>query len=256
MKLTFLGTGSAFTIGGNWQSNLFLEDKAGNRLLIDAGSDVRHAMYEQGLFYKDFCGPKNGIYLSHCHGDHSQGLEYFGFTSMFDPTVEKPNLYLSKSLVQQVWENGLQAAMGSIQGDIVNLHSYFNVHPVEANGSFSWSGVEFRLVQTVHIMNGFAIVPSFGLLFTLGKTKIFFTGDTQFAPNQIFDFYKMADIIFHDCETSPFKSGVHANYVDLKTLPEEVKAKMWLYHYQPGQLPDAKADGFLGFVEKGQSFTF
>ncbi|KIM10191.1 MAG: metallo-beta-lactamase [Sulfuricurvum sp. PC08-66] len=256
MTLTFLGTGSAFTVGGNWQSNLFIENEKGNRLLIDAGSDVRHAMYEQGLSYRDFCGPENGIYLSHCHGDHAQGLEYFGFTSMFDPTVKKPNLFLSKSLVQQVWENGLQAAMGSIQGDIVNLQSYFEIHPVEANGAFEWSGVTFRLVQTVHIMNGFAIVPSYGLLFKLGDKKIFFTGDTQHAPNQIQDFYKMADIIFQDCETSPYKSGVHANYKDLLTLSDEIKAKMWLYHYQPGALPDAIADGFAGFVVKGQKFSF
>ena len=29
---------------------------------------------------------------------------------------------------------------------------------------------------------------------------------------------------------------------------------MWLYHYSPGPLPDACAEGFLGFVRRGQSF--
>ena len=42
----------------------------------------------------------------------------------------------------------------------------------------------------------------------------------------------MADIIFHDCETLPFKSGVHAHYEDLKTLDDKTRKKMWLYHYQ------------------------
>ena len=31
---------------------------------------------------------------------------------------------------------------------------------------------------------------------------------------------------------------------------------MWLCGYQPGQKPDAKADGFLGFVQRGQRFNF
>jgi hypothetical protein len=31
---------------------------------------------------------------------------------------------------------------------------------------------------------------------------------------------------------------------------------MWLYHYNTGDLPDAKNDGFLGYVQKGQIFEF
>ena len=46
------------------------------------------------------------------------------------------------------------------------------------------------------------------------------------------DFYKQADLIIQDCETTPFKSGVHANYSELVTLPLEIKTKMMLLHYQ------------------------
>ena len=31
---------------------------------------------------------------------------------------------------------------------------------------------------------------------------------------------------------------------------------MWLCGYQPGPKPDAVADGFLGFVKRGQVFDF
>ena len=43
IKLTFLGSGSAFTIeDDNFQSNLLLEDLAtGKKLLIDCGSNIR-----------------------------------------------------------------------------------------------------------------------------------------------------------------------------------------------------------------------
>ena len=99
-------------------------------------------------------------------------------------------------------------------------------------------------------------MPTYGLLFRLGQTTIFLTTDTHFAPHTLEPFYRQADLIFHDCETSLFPTPVHAQYEQLVTLPPEIKAKMWLCGYQPGQKPDAKADGFLGFVQRGQRFNF
>jgi hypothetical protein len=109
-------------------------------------------------------------------------------------------------------------------------------------------------------MDGYEIVPSYGLIMRVHSSpsvgEVLLTTDTQFAPNQINDFYKRASVIFQDCETSPYKSGVHAHYSELVTLPVDTKKKMWLYHYQDGPLPDAKADGFAGFVKQGQIFEF
>ncbi len=41
MKLTFIGTGSAFTVGGdNFHSNMILESNTHEKMLIDCGSDA------------------------------------------------------------------------------------------------------------------------------------------------------------------------------------------------------------------------
>mgnify|MGYP001025512325 CR=1 FL=1 len=61
---------------------------------------------------------------------------------------------------------------------------------------------------------------------------------------------------FHDCETSPFPSNVHAHYNDLKSLPKNIKEKMWLCHYNDGDKPDCIKDGFAGWVQQGQVFDF
>ena len=107
---------------------------------------------------------------------------------------------------------------------------------------------------------GYEIVPSYGLLMRANSNptagEVFRTTDTQFAPSQLMEFYKRATAIFQDCETSSYKSGVHAHYTELQTLPAEIRSRMWLYHYQDGPLPDATADGFAGFVKPGQSFEF
>jgi len=256
MKLTFLGTGSAFTMQ-NRQSNLLLESPDGKKLLIDAGTDIRHSLSLLGHNHLDI----EGVYISHIHADHVGGLEWFGFLSHFDPRYKakfngRPLLFVNNGLADDLWSNSLKGGMRSLQGRIATLDTYFNVNSVANNGHFDWGGTEFQLVQTVHIVDGFSFQPSYGLMFVINGQRCFFTSDTQHAPSQLRDFYKMSDIIFNDCETNMFPSGVHAHYKELLTLPPEIRAKMWLYHYNDGDLPDAKADGFAGFVVKGQTFEF
>lgn len=257
--ITFLGSGSAFyDQPDNYQSNILVE-RGNRKLLIDCGSDIRFALRDYGLTMRDI----TDVYVSHAHADHIGGLEGLGFIQKFSG-CPKPTLYLSSLLAKDLWDKSLSGGMESIQGEIADLSTYFNVERIKPNGYFVWQSIKFDLVQTIHIMNGYMFVPSFGLMFTVPKhldetekdTRIFFTSDTQHAPNQIMDFYNHADLIFHDCETMPYKSGVHAHYDDLCTLPEQVRSKMWLYHYNklPTQIPTCQ--GFKGFVAKGQQFHF
>jgi len=252
MKLTFLGTGSAFTTDpNNFQSNLLLEHD-GERLLLDCGGDARWSLSQLGLGAADI----KAIYISHNHADHIGGLEWLAFSTYFNPKLGRPDLFASADVLRELWSHGLKAGLGSLEGELAGLGTYFVPQGIRANGHFTWAGIDFQVVQVVHFMNGFAIVPSYGLFWTSPETgkKIFWTSDTQFCPNQIKVFYKQADIIFQDCETSPFKSGVHAHYSDLLTLPDDVRAKMVLYHYQPGMLPDAVAAGFRQFAKKHDVF--
>lgn len=84
--------------------------------------------------------------------------------------------------------------------------------------------------------------------------KVFFIADAHFQPEVIRETEDKVDLIFHDCETSPFKTGVHAHYGELCTLSEEVNRKIWLCHYQPAPGYNLEADGFRGFVTNGQEF--
>ena len=251
MKLIFVGSGSAFTLE-NYQSNMLIEADNGARLLIDCGMDIRFGLKELGLNYKNI----DSVYISHLHSDHVGGMEWLGFTRKFDSRCTKPKLYISRYIKNELWSNVLSGGMLSLQGEVADLDTYFEVHSIPRNQGFVWQGVDFQLVQAIHIMSGFHLVPSFGLLFSIKGIKTFLTTDTQFSPTQINDFYDMADLILHDCETTQYKSKVHAHYQELRTLPDKVKKKMWLYHYQDGKLPDAPSDGFLGFVKKGQVFDY
>jgi ribonuclease BN (tRNA processing enzyme) len=253
MKLLFLGSGSAFTVGGdNFHSNMLLINEQDDKLLIDCGSDIRFSLYEAGFSYADI----TDIYISHLHSDHVGGLEYIGLSTRFDPRCHKPSLYISKELASELWERTLSGGMRSIEGDIADLNTYFEVHPIKFNECFSWEKIDFELVKVVHIDNGYYLMPVYGLFFEIEGTKIFLTSDTQLCLDKFSQYYEQADIIFQDCEISKFPTPVHARYEKLLTLPEKIKNKMWLYGYQPAPLPNAPKDGFCGFVKRGQMFEF
>lgn len=145
--------------------------------------------------------------------------------------------------------------MESIQGEITSLDSFFNVRHIERERTFTWEGIEFNLIKVVHVDNGYFVVPSYGLYFEVDGVKVFLSTDTQIF-DRIGEIYDIADIIFQDCEITPKASKVHAHYRDLAKLPEQIKHKIWLYGYQPGELPPARQDGFQGFVKRGQIFDF
>ncbi len=141
----------------------------------------------------------------------------------------------------------------------MHLTDYLDCHPVGEGGDFLWEGVKFTLVRMPDINTGYRNFYSRGLLMEDTTCKgpiVFLTTDTQFAPRMICKIAEKAEIIFHDCETSPFKSTVHAHYDDLCTLPSGVKEKTWLYHYHPNPSPNPIEDGFRGFVAKGNEFDF
>lgn len=255
MKLVFIGTGSAFTVGDNWNSNMYFESASGNRLLIDCGSDARHALHALGLDQNDF----EGVYISHLHADHIGGLEWLAFKTMFDP--KKPHrvdLYCAKPMLKPIWRM-LSGGLSSLEQNEAKIDDYFNIKPLEPDGSFVWENVEFKIFQTIHQISNQELMPSFGIEAKIDGLDVVISTDTKLPVSKserLMQLYDTADIIFQDCETSVGKSTVHAHYTELVTLAPSIKKKMWLYHFQPGKLPDAYKDGFQGFVQKGQLFDF
>jgi len=253
MKLIFLGTGSAFTVGDdNYQSNLLLQSDDNKYLLLDCGSDVRFSLFEQGLNYNHI----NAVYISHLHADHVGGLEWLAFSTHFDENCKKPLLFLPDEIGPSLWSFVLKGGLRCIQNESATIKTFFKLKGIKKESSFRWEGITFKTVKTLHVSSNEILLPSYGLFFKIKKTKVFFTIDTQYTPEILMKYFLDADVIFHDCETSKVRTGVHAHFDDLKKLPVEIKKKMWLYHYNPGRLPNAVKAGFRGFVKKGQSFTF
>lgn len=258
MIIKFLGSGSGLgSPKHNFHSNLAIQGEPGELFLgLDCGSHFQMAIEEAGISVKDF----DAFYISHLHADHIGGLEWVAFTRYFGQFpfgINRPGLYGNTEVLETLWKKSLSGGLESIQNKRNTLHSYFAVNKIRPNGHFKWHDMMFEIIQTLHVTDDRRIQPSYGLMmYTKKDTPIFWTGDTQFAPNQIWAFYRDAKVIFHDCEIANYPESVHAQYRELCTLPVEFKNKMWLYHYG-GELPkDWEEQGFLGFVKKGQEFDF
>lgn len=254
MKIKFLGSGSGLcSPKENYHSNILITADSQKNLLFDCGSHFQMAIEEAKISEKSI----DAVYISHLHADHVGGLEWLAFKRYFGSFPfgkDKPYLFGNTKIIKDLWRNTLSGGMESIQGKRNTLNEYFIAFPVKANGCFAFGDSSFNLVQTVHVVDDRRIKPSYGLMIHQAGTKIFITGDTQFAPSALLTYYDQADVIFHDCELAEYPGSVHTQARELVTLPEKIRKKMWMYHYS-GDF-SKYGDKFAGFVTKGDEFNF
>jgi len=267
VSLTFAGCGGFFADKSQYQSNFVITSeapgKAPRRLLFDCGTDAKFSLPELGLDASSF----EAVYVSHQHGDHAGGLEWMGFYTYFTGKP-KPKLVCNHGLMGDLWEHGLRGPMSTLPGKVVTLSEYFDCNALPDGGWFYWAGILFRTIQTVHVVSGFNIKHSYGLIFwpasmrctsdtsilprykgnddvVVGDEKdmpamfdsvptetprVLITGDCRFGSPGLDTAYFQASLILHDCEAAGYRSGIHPHYDDLKTLPTPHRNKMLLYH--------------------------
>ena len=80
-----------------------------------------------------------------------------------------------------------------------------------------------------------------------------FSGDTQFDPGLIELYADRSEVMFHDVQFFP--GAVHAPLADLRTLPDNIKAKMYLMHYSDDWSNHNIAD-FAGWTNQGVRYIF
>ncbi len=211
MTLEFLGVGSFFAKQIH-QTNLMIN---GN-ILIDCGMTAGRSLHETDRSFAQI----DHIFITHTHADHIGGLEECAFFNKFVSNDRKPNLYLPEELVEILWAYSLRGGLEDVQNGRVKLTDYFNV--IQADRHFEIEDVHFQIVPTFHVPNKFCC----GLKI---NDRIYFSGDTQFAPDMVKDHGADAEIIYHDCQF--FKGGIHASLEELSTLPDEIRRKTWLMHY-------------------------
>ncbi len=262
LQLFFIGTGSAFN-KVNFQNNLLII-KGQDHLLIDCGNICPYALST----YNTPVSNIRNILPTHSHADHIGGLEEMALAGRYIAKI-KPKMIITDEYKEKLWDSSLKGGCAygedSCSGNFFTLDDYFEqIKPVKLENAPrpAWQvnvgSINIKIFRTVHIPCKFndwdRMFYSIGVLI---DDRIIFTGDMIF-DRPLLDWLTKdysIEAIFHDCQF--YDGGVHANYSELNTLPEELKNKMYLCHYGENYKKfTPKKDGFAGFAERGIYYNF
>ncbi len=263
LSLFFVGTGSAFS-KVNFQNNaLFIKGK--NHVLIDCGTLCPMAISQFGIGIVDV----DNYVLTHSHADHIGGMEEVAFTDYYIKR-RPPVVVIDDDYKKTLWNESLRGGMGyskTHDGKTAGFDDYFlQLKPksVRVGKHFyqnavigAKDGIDLTLFDTPHSFARNARGKRFRSKGVVVDRRILFTGDTQFSQEMLERILGDFDIewIFHDAGN--FKNEVHACYDELKTLPADMKKKIYLCHCDEFLLKkNPKEEGFAGFAKRGFYYNF
>ena len=283
--MTFLGVGSAFA-KRNYQSNALVEAWSDSpatqatpdaNLLIDFGTTGPLALWQlkdkKGFEYLGRGGEINyrsiqRIFITHTHSDHVGGLEEMvQILTYHDSTAEamhRPELLATQSILDRLWEHTLRGGLDVRHGRAALLTDYFEVNAVDLGTrlpAFNLLGrYDFFCFATDHLrLASKHDWPSCGLLIQDRHThqSCYYSGDGCIDLNAV-ALIENASIIFHEAVLQAATHSVHTSLLQLRSLPEQVRKRMYLYHYDDAWDDPAfeyVSREFAGFARPGQRYT-
>ena len=264
MEITFLGISGMLDKG--FSSNILLDLGISGSLLIDCGYDILESLEANNRSVEKI----DNIYISHLHGDHCGGLERVAFYKYFLQDKKKTTLFIHESLVDDLWSM-LRPSLQYKSEGVHTMDDYFDIRSIKNDKSFMIGQHNFRLIKNKHVDSDTKSMFSYGLVHDRSMSyeyqnknespeikKIYYSTDTMNIlvskkwPEHIKEDVLSCDLFFHEC--SFIETPVHAFYDDLKKLSEDIRKKMYLYHYSliSGISVSSVSKYFAGLIKSGE----
>jgi hypothetical protein len=177
----------------------------------------------------------------------------------------KLRMIIGEEFQRELWTHTLQ---GSLQhnevdpdGARLQFSDYFNpLRPTwkqwtpRETWEIHYEGIHLEIFRNTHIPEQSTRVEahyiSYGLFI---DGHVFYSGDTKFDADLLQLYGPRSEVLFHDVQFH--EQGVHAPLDDLKTLPDDVKARMHLVHYAD-DFREHDITGFAGWTMQGTRYIF
>ena len=219
MKIIFAGTSHGIPEKDRFCSATFLEIN-GNVYIIDAGGPISQLLLRYGLRHEDV----RGIFVTHFHGDHFEGLPEFCNQITWYYQAAKPDIYLPEQCAVDLlrgWVRGIE----KIDRDNLRLHYY------QPGVIYRDENIEVEAVPTRHMpfAHGFRIRAE-------GKTLLF-TGDMS---QQYPEFSELLGGLHYDLVVS--ESAHNTMLADCADIFRQADTKhMVINHINPAKLEGIEA---------------
>jgi ribonuclease BN (tRNA processing enzyme) len=221
MKVTILGSGTILA-SVNRTTPAYLLEIDDKKFLIDTGPDILHQLARNVTKITDI----NGIFYTHFHTDHIDGLMPFlvslyvtgMFKKLFKQQETVSSLVLHGPLQFNAFFDNLQTLHGNFLSDfLANM-------PRREFGDGDVSEVDGLQIFVKHVEH---TDNSIGYRFTHNKKTVVFSGDSGFCDGLI-SLVRNADVAIFECATpsayempdhlSPRKCGQIATQANVKKL--------------------------------------
>lgn len=259
MRVTFLGTGGAFTdYRVNYQNNALIE-VGGTRILVDCGVTACQSLRELEVHPTDI----DAVAFTHLHADHASP-EQLCWERMYTGKDGRPAGLPTTLLGPQALIDPLLTALEPYMGVWRDFDGVTRSDGVEAlvrtrkAERLTVGDLSLRWFRVPHVDGDKVSKDAFGIELIGGGRRVMWSGDTTFSPEWVIKAAEDPDVhtIFHECTFSdPFHGTVHTHYEELLSLPRSLRHKLVLMHHT--QVPggrDPRADGFRAAADRHQVF--
>lgn len=263
LEVVFLGTGTAFSLS-LFQTN-FVLIKGDTHILVDFGMTGPQALFEAGRMSEDIAT----VLPTHSHADHIGGLEYLTLRNRYVGVPSgrpKLTMLITEEYRNVLWEQSLRGGLeyNEMHGDgrRLGFDDFYDTHVLEHAGQTSgrtiykteYRGIKIELFHTNHIPGeAESALDAFITYGMLIDDRVFISGDTKFDEDLINMYSHRCEVFFHDASLT--RNAVHASVAELLTLPESVRKRMYLMHYQD-EAKESDAEGFAGLAKSRQRYIF
>lgn len=263
LELFFIGVGFAFA-KTLFQTNFFIV-KGDTHILVDFGSTGPNALSAVGIEPTDI----NVFLPTHSHCDHIGGVEYLSLINRYVGvlSLKKPKIrmIINKEYQDILWDMSLRGGMEfnevNAYGKRLDFEDYYDIsRPTLKVASpreiweINFNGIKIEIFRVNHIPGNAESANTAFITYGLFiDDRIMVSGDTKFDPSLIELYADRAEYIFHDASLSP--NPVHASLDELRTLPPDIKKKVFLMHYSD-DWKNFPADDFAGYTRQGERYIF
>lgn len=259
MRITFLGSGGAFTdYRVNYQNNALVE-VGGKRLLIDCGVTACQSLRELGVHPTAI----DSVAFTHLHADHASP-EQLAWERMYTgpdglPAGLRTTLMGPEGLMRPLL-GALEPYMG-LWRDLEGRTRDDGVAAVidaQVGAAQRVGAVSLEWFRVPHVDGNGLSKAAFGIDLQAEGKRVLWSGDTTWSRRWVVESAENpdVDVIFHECSFSPrFRGTVHTHYEQLLELPPELRAKVVLMHHTA--VPDGRdpvEDGFRGAARRHEVF--